>query len=319
MIRIGIIGWQEQMELLYQALLHQIKDVEILAISSEDKFFRDEAKKDGVKHIFKSPEQLYELHQLDVICIFGDVDDRLEQIEQSLKSDVDLLINYPLAGNVDDALRAKNIISRHPSQRVMVAFPKRDFIEVHKAKEAIAESVIGAIQSIKMSSTFALNETANEKGIFMDEVIKDIDVIHYITGHYISEVYATGSPKGNKIIGLSQVFINGHLDHGIPFQIESRRNNPQSSVLIEIFGDSGSISIDLIPNNGMTYTTKGTSHQTVNKSGDRYVHIFQQFLDAIRKGDRLSSVHDDSIAATKVAVACTKSYLMNTLETIEHS
>lgn len=317
MYRIGIIGWVERMASFYHALIHDIKDVEVLAIAAQDRAFKTKAMEDGVKHVFSSPDQLYELHQLDIILVFGKLEDRVEHVQKSLSADVDLWIDYPLASNVEDAEIIATTIKRYPSQKVLTVLPRRYDRDFNSIKQLIDDQAVGSIRSISLKHTFRQEKEKEEKGVFIHQAIEDIDTIHSLLENYISDVHAVGV-KGETVDDASIAYVTGHAGE-TAFNLQLIRSKNFESLHIDIVGSAGSIHSEIgAGKSKISFVSEGAYHDIVHLADDKYSDIFRSFLEKLRKGQRPTDITQDHIAAIRVAVAMTKSFMMDTIEEIEH-
>jgi len=80
---IGIIGWNEHTKILANNFHFQTKGTEILAIAAHEpeaqKYAREVL---GLKHVYTEPHPLYELHQLNAVCIQSSGEYHLDHGEQ---------------------------------------------------------------------------------------------------------------------------------------------------------------------------------------------------------------------------------------------
>ncbi len=321
-IYIGIIGWGEHTEFLARAFHYEIKDTEILALASQNqaaqKFSRDVL---GLKHIFSNPHPLYELHQLDLICIDSSAEYHLDEVSKCLDSGVNVLVSHPLSSNVSDCLAIEKVARSHPNQKVMLALPRRFDPKVKMIKNQLDQGKIGNLISITIENYEALTKShkdesfAISKGIFMDLTLQDIDIVRWLTGAEFTSVYAQGSaikyPSLSKNNDVDTAIIAATTDKGILVDFHATRTGIQEDgYCIIIKGTKGEIKYDSRPTSVSIRTEAEDTKCKIVQDRSNYMSILKNYTSHIINNDRLPYDIKEGTYATKVAVAMTKSYVL---------
>ena len=325
MIRAGIIGWGENGKKIAQALHFDIKDTEVIGVATDDPVGRDYAmRKMGLKHVFSSPMQLLELHQIDIICVCSDGDLHLGHVESSIKSGSNIFIDHPLASNVEDCNKIEKIIYSYPSYKTTVAFPRRFDYRLDQIQKELAKGGLGELLRIecqtfeKMQLKEAVpNSRMVRKGIFMDLMLQDIDMVRWLTGAEYQSVYVVGNAK--KYPSLKR---QGDVDSAIAIArlsndcmvnfVSSRVVHRGEGFELKIIGTNGEIGYSSFePNAGLVSNQDGKPYlisKTMTKND--YLPLLKNYVDAVRNGSKIKYQLKDATEATRVAVAMTKSYLL---------
>lgn len=325
MIRAGIIGWGENGKKIAQALHFEIKDTEVVGVATDDPIGRDYAmRKMGLKHVFSSPMQLLELHQIDIICVCSDGDLHLAHVENSLRSGSHIFIDHPLASNVEDCQKIEKITDSYPSYKTTVAFPRRFNLYLNQIQKEIAKGGLGNIIRLecqtfeKMKLQDAVpNGRIARKGIFMDLMLQDIDMVRWLTGMEYESVYVVGNAfKYPSLTGQGDVdsaIAISKLSNGcfVNF-VSSRVVHKGEGFQFKVVGTNGELSFSSFEENSGLVASQDGKPYYISKTepNNEYLPLLNNYVDAVKNSGKLKYQLKDATEATKVAVAMTKSFLL---------
>lgn len=325
MIRAGIIGWGENGKKIASALHFDIKDTEVIGIATEDPEGRDYAtRKLGLKHVFNNYSSLLELHQIDIICICSEGNMHLNHIEKALTSGSHVFIDHPLASNVEDCTKAEKIVDSYPSYKTTVAFPRRFDFRLSQIKKEINEGKLGQILRLECQTYESIPTNKNEnavpklrKGIFMDLMLQDIDMVRWLTDSEYESVYVLGNaikyPSLSSQGDADTAVAISKLENGAVVNFTSSRvTHRGSGYELKVVGTLGEINISNLdqPNNLVSSQEGKPYYISVPDTTNDYLIMLNDYVSAVRHGNKIKYKLEDATAATKVAVAMTKSYLM---------
>jgi len=325
LIRAGIIGWGENGKKIAQALHFDIKNTEVIGVATDDPIGRDYAmRKMGLKHVFSSPSQLLELHQIDIICVCSDGDVHLSHVENSLRSGSNIFIDHPLASNVEDCKKIEKIIDSYPSYKTTVAFPRRFISSLNQIQKEIAKGGLGDLMRIecqtfeKMQIQNALpsNKVAR-KGIFMDLMLQDIDMVRWFSGAEYESVYVVGNALKYTSLkrqgDVDSAIAVGKLSNGCLVNfISSRVVHKGEGFQFKLIGTNGEINYSSFIENSRLISNQDGKPQYISAAtpDNEYLPLLNNYVDAVRNGSKIKYELKDATEATKVAVAMTKSFLL---------
>lgn len=325
MIRAGIIGWGENGKKIAEALHFEIRNTEVIGVATDDPIGRDYAmRKMGLKHVFNTPSQLLELHQIDIICVCSEGDVHLANVENSIRSGSNIFIDHPLASNVEDCKKIEKIVESYPSYKTTVAFPRRFNTQLDQIQKEIAKGGLGDILRIECK-TFekmqiidaAPNRRMARKGIFMDLMLQDIDMVHWLTGAEYESVFAVGNALKypslksqddvDSAIGIAKLS-NGCLVNFISSRVVHKGEGYQLSIV----GTNGEISYaSFAEGEGLVSNQDGKPFYISKSTAcNEYIPLLKNYVDAVRNGTKIKYQLKDATEATRVAVAMTKSFLL---------
>jgi myo-inositol 2-dehydrogenase/D-chiro-inositol 1-dehydrogenase len=207
--------------------------------------------------------------------------------------------------------------------RVMIGHQRRFDAGYLEAKRAYAASELGWIHSLRaVTCDMApppVEFLRTSGGLFRDCSVHDFDILRWVTGQEIVEVYAKGSNNGNPAIGAV-----GDVDTALAFVTladgtlgtvsASRYNGAGHDVRLEIQGSRGSLLVGLdatmalrSAEPGVTFPP-GPPHRTfAERFAPAYRAEMIAFLELIR-GERANPcTPEDAVAAARVADAAQES------------
>ncbi|MDF1697762.1 MAG: Gfo/Idh/MocA family oxidoreductase [Saprospiraceae bacterium] len=325
MIRAGIIGWGENGKKIAEALHFKIKNTEVIGVATDDPIGRDFAmRKMGLKHVFSNHTQLLELHQIDIICICSEGDIHFAHVDDALKSGSNIFIDHPLACNVEDCTKIVKLLDSYPSYKTTVAFPRRFISELNQMQKLISEGRLGEILRIecqtfeKMQIQDALpNRKMVRKGIFMDLMLQDIDMVKWLTGQDYQTVYVVGNalkyPSLQRQGDVDSAIAIAKLKKGCMVNfISSRLVHQGEGFKVKVVGTLGEVNYSSFKENaGLVSNQDGKPYyMSKGKGQNEYIPLIQNYVDAVKNGSKIKYDLKDATEATRIAVAMTKSFLL---------
>ena len=316
---IGLIGWNNNSTLLAKLLHQELRHTEVLAVATDHKEGQQYAREVlGLKHVYTEPHALYELHQLNAICINSSAEQHLDEVRQSLRSGTDVLIEQPLASNVSDCEDIEKLDKSFPSQKIVLAMPRRYDQHLIGMRQLVAEGALGHIVSIVVENyesydaqRYAGSYPAS-KGIFMDITLQDIDMVRWLTGAEFTSVYATGTTVKYPSLAAHQDADTAHIaastDKGFAVSFLSSRSSLKGDgYAVKLVGTKGEYSYD-----SRIAKSSGTNvfPKVPKPDGAAYQSMIRDFVGVVAGHRRLPHSVEVGTRATEVAVAMTKSFVL---------
>jgi len=320
MLRVGIIGWSENTERLISAFHFGNKNTELLAFSSNNEAARRYVMdKYGLKHVFQYPERLLEFHQLDIVCITSEGEKHLDQVKSAMSNGFNVLLDYPMASNVEDCQNIQSIIENHPSLKAMIAFPRRFNSELEQIKKFIDSKELGDLIQIRISN-FKSKENvvaplkSHFKGPASDLGIEDIDLIHWLTESVCKNVVSLDSTLkfSNNRDHHETVNCIGHLENGTMFNIMNSRSSFRGEGFeMDVLGSKASLKYnDITERISIHPKNDSVRFYKIDTKESEYQLLANYFVDCVKYGNRLNQNLEDPINATKTVVAISKSQVL---------
>ena len=202
---------------------------------------------------------------------------------------------------------------------VMIGHQRRFDLGYLEARRAFQAGELGWIHSMRAVTCDMTPPPvaflATSGGLFRDCSVHDFDVIRWITGREIVEIYARGSNNGDPEIGavgdVDTALAVCTLDDGTVTTVSaSRYNGAGHDVRLEIQGSKGTVSVGLDEHAAFRSAEPGVAfpggapHLTfADRFADAYRAEMLAFCELVRGERENPCTPDDAVAASRVADA----------------
>ena len=268
---------------------------------------------------------LFDLRNIDGVIICSPSNYHVDQIKQISKTTKNIFCEKPLGLSINEIMEVKTLVDNN-KLNLHVGFNRRFDPDFSSLKMAISSGEIGDIHTIKIISRDPspppISYIKKSGGIFLDMTIHDFDMVKYLSGSEISEIYARGGcfidPDIKKANDIDTAIINMSLKNGALAII----NNSRKAVYgydqrIVVLGSRGTLKVGNKLLNGVQKGTKNgfTRANPKNFFIDRYEKSYKkEILDFIKsiKGEAVEHANvDDGLHALKSGLAANKSLFNN--------
>jgi myo-inositol 2-dehydrogenase/D-chiro-inositol 1-dehydrogenase len=235
---------------------------------------------------------------------------------------VPVFCEKPVAMNVADALPVLDYI-RDNNGVVQIGHQRRFDAGYLEAKRAYQAGELGWIHSLRAVTCDMtpppVEFLATSGGLFRDCSVHDFDILRWLTGREIVEVYAKGSNNGDPAIGevgdVDTALAVITFDDGTVGTVSaSRYNGAGHDVRLEIQGSSRSIMVGLDDKTALASAEAGIAfpagepHMTFAERFDQaYRSEMEAFVELILGERENPCTPEDAVAATRVADAAQES------------
>lgn len=158
-------------------------------------------------------------------------------------------------------------------------------------------------------------------GAFVDMNSHDFDIIRWVTGREVVEVYATGAARGSEVYAqcndFSETLAVLTLDDGTVGSVQSSRYNGQGhEVRLDLMGTKGSANVGLdnkaplrSVEDGVLYPPQSPWTDFIQRFQPCFERELDHFLNHPVKGLEGACTAADAVEALKIAIACRQSAL----------
>lgn len=156
-------------------------------------------------------------------------------------------------------------------------------------------------------------------GIFLDCNVHDFDILRWMTGHEVVEVYATGSARGSAAFAESNDYSDSvailTFDDGTVGSVHSSRYNGQGhEVRLDLMGTQGSANVGLdnkVPfrsvEDNVSFPPEEPWYDFIERFKPCYERELDHFLRNPMRGLPAICTAGDAVEALRIALACNKS------------
>ncbi|MYW15943.1 Gfo/Idh/MocA family oxidoreductase [Streptomyces sp. SID2955] len=319
-MRIGILGLG-RIGAFHAETLHGLDAVESLVVTDP---FTDAAKAAAERfgaEVADSPEALLAAG-VDGIVIAAATDAHPALVRAGVAAGVPVFCEKPVARTMAEGVEVLGAV-RDSGVPVQIGYNRRFDAGFAAARAAVGSGELGALHTVRCTTLDPAPPpaayVAASGGIFRDCSVHDFDIIRWVTGREVTEVYAVGGNRGADYIeAAGDADTTGALltldDGTIAVVSNSRHNTRGYDVRMELHGFADSIAVGLdeqLPlrsvEPGATFPA-GTPHDFFM---DRFTAAYRAELTAFTEvvaGTRPSPCTvQDALEAGWIAEACTLS------------
>ena len=273
----------------------------------------------------KNIADLFSLQKIDGVIICSPSNYHVEQIKELSKATKNIFCEKPLGLSIKEIMEVKSLVDSK-NLNLHIGFNRRFDPDFSSLKSSVVSGEIGDIHMIKIISRDPspppISYIEKSGGMFLDMTIHDFDMVKYLSGVEISEVYAKGDcfidPEIKKANDIDTAVINMTLKNGVLATIQNSRKAVYGyDQRIEVLGSKGTLIVGNKLLHGVIKGTKDgfTSANPKNFFIDRYKESYQiEIADFIRSisGETVDHANvDDGLHALKIGLAANKSLLKN--------
>jgi myo-inositol 2-dehydrogenase / D-chiro-inositol 1-dehydrogenase len=239
-------------------------------------------------------------------------------IRKGVDAGIPVFCEKPVAVNVPESLPVLEYI-RERGGTVQIGHQRRFDAGYLEAKRAFDAGELGWIHSLRaVTCDMApppVEFLATSGGLFRDCSVHDFDILRWLTGREIVEVYAKGSNNGDPAIGAvgdvdTALAVVTFDDGTVGTVTASRYNGAGHDVRLELQGSAGSVMVGMDEHMAMASAEpdmkfpSGESHRTFAERFDQaYRSEMAAFVELILGERKNPCTPEDAVAASRVADA----------------
>jgi myo-inositol 2-dehydrogenase/D-chiro-inositol 1-dehydrogenase len=199
-----------------------------------------------------SPDALLK-SDLDGVVIAAATDAHPELIVAAVDAGLPVFCEKPLARTIAEGVEVLQRVQASDVP-VQIGYQRRFDVAYQAAHDAVASGELGWLHTVRSTTLDPAPPTpeyvAVSGGIFRDCGVHDFDIIRWVTGREVAEVYATGSTRGTDFfaaagdVDTSAAVLT--LDDGTLALVSNTRYNPRGyDVRLQVHGSRDSIAVGL--------------------------------------------------------------------------
>lgn len=327
MLQIGIIGAGRIGKVHTESITRYVRGAKVKAIA--DPFLNAEteswAKAQGIPQTFKDYKQILADKEIDIVLICSSTDTHSQISLEAIAAGKHVFCEKPIDHDVS---KIKEVMAALANSKVkyQVGFNRRFDHNFMAAREAVAAGKIGDLNVLKITSRDPgappVSYIKVSGGIFLDMTIHDFDMVRYMSGAEVTEVYAMGGVLVDEEIGkagdIDTAVITLRLNNGALAVIDNcRRATYGYDQRVEAFGSLGQVAIG--NDTGSTAVISDASGVVAEKPKffflerymDAYVREVSQFIDAVVNDTPVAVGVEDGLKPVLIGLAAKRSVAEN--------
>ena len=253
MLKIGIIGAGRIGKVHSESITYHVKDAVVAAIA--DPFMSEETKawaeNLGIPAISKDYHDILNDPAIDAVLICSSTDTHADISIEAIKAGKHVFCEKPIS---QDLAKIKEVMETLKGSNVkyQVGFNRRFDHNFEAVRAAVADGKIGDVHIVKITSRDPdappLEYVRVSGGMFLDMTIHDFDMVRYLSGSDVEEIYANGTCLVNPAIAnegdIDTAIITMKLTNGALAVIDnSRKADYGYDQRAEVFGSKGQVAV----------------------------------------------------------------------------
>ena len=322
-MKVAVIGAGRIGRVHIENICAGVREMEIKTVA--DPFFTPEGeafvKGFGIPVVTKDVEAVFADPEIEAVLICSSTDTHTDFILKAAAAGKHIFCEKPVDHDVKRVRMALDAVKK-AGVKLQIGFVRR-FDHNHRAVyDAVRAGKIGTPHILRISSRDpqppTIEYVRRSGGIFYDMMIHDFDMIRFLAGCEVTEVYAKGAVLVDPAIGaegdVDTALVTLTFENGAIGIIDNSRQAVYGyDQRLEVFGSEGAVQDENdIPNTVVLSRADGTSYGTAYQvMWDRYTQAFisemRAFADAVIH-DKVPPVTDlDGLYPVLMAAAANKS------------
>ncbi len=323
MLNIGIIGAGRIGKVHLQSVTRYVTDAKVIALA--DPFMNAEteewARSLGVGKLTRDYKEILSDPEVDAVFICSSTDTHSVISLEAIAAGKHIFCEKPVDHDlgkikaVMQALEGSNV-------KYQVGFNRRFDHNFAAAREAVANGRIGELAVLKITSRDPgappVDYIKVSGGIFLDMTIHDFDMVRFISGEEVAEVYAAGGVTVDPAIGeagdIDTAVVTLRLESGALAVIDNcRRASYGYDQRLEAFGSKGQVAIsnDTASSAVVSDASGVTAEKPLYFFLERYMQAYaaevEAFVAAVRDDTPVPVGIDAGLQSVLIGVAAKKS------------
>ena len=323
-LQVGLIGAGRIGKMHATNIANNFPEVNLKSIAdpSIDKKLIESLK---IENCYTNPDKIINDDKIHAVIITSPTPTHINFIKKCAKNNKHIFCEKPIALTVNEIKKVIDIV-KNENVFLQVGLNRRFDNHFQEMKKKLEDGSIGDIHTIHItnrdSSIPKFKFLRSSGGLLLDMSIHDFDMVQYLTGLNILEIFVNGNvfiePKLKKIGDIDTATITLELENDIMCSIQNcRQTHYGYDQRIEIFGSEGALFVDNNHENlCYLFTDKETTRSRLKNSFiERYKKSFiselNHFFECIHSGQKPIVGPRDILSAVQVAIAGQKSLEKN--------
>ena len=327
MINVGIIGVGRIGRVHGESISKYVKNAQVKAVA--DPFLNEKsiewANSLGIKETYKDYKKILEDPEISAVLICASTDQHSKLSMEALKAGKHVFCEKPIDHDVNKIKEVLDVV-KESGKKYQIGFNRRFDHNFKAIRDAVVAGKVGKQQIIKITSRDpeppSIDYVKISGGIFLDMTIHDFDMVRYLSGSEVEEVYAAGSvtvdPEIGKAGDVDTAVITLKLENGATAVIDNCRASCYGyDQRAEVFGDKGCVAISNDSDSNAVYSSKDgvTAEKPMFFFLQRYMMAYaneiDQFVEAIVNDTPTPVNANDGLQPVLIGLAAKKSAAEN--------
>lgn len=253
MMNVGIIGAGRIGKVHGESIMRYVKDATVKAIA--DPFMNEQtegwAKSLGIPEVYTDYHKILEDKDIEAVLICSSTDTHSSISLEAIAAGKHIFCEKPIDHDVNKILEVKKALA-NANIKYQVGFNRRFDHNFKGARAAVEAGKIGTLDVLKICSRDPgappVEYVKVSGGIFLDMTIHDFDMVRFMSGEEVEEVFAYGAVRVDPAIGeagdIDTAVISMKLQSGAIAVIDNSREASYGyDQRVEAFGRKGQVAV----------------------------------------------------------------------------
>ncbi|MBI3850291.1 MAG: inositol 2-dehydrogenase [Verrucomicrobia bacterium] len=269
--------------------------------------------------------QLLESPDIEAIAICSATDTHAQIIQEAAARGKHIFCEKPIDLDLKRIQQALNAVSK-TRVKFQIGFNRRFDPSFARARELVAAGKIGTPHLVRITSRDPapppISYVKVSGGIFLDMTIHDFDMVRFLSGSEIEELFAVGDALVDPEIGragdIDTCIVTMRLKKGALATIDNSRKAVYGyDQRVEVFGSAGMVAVsNRTPDNHLlldaeSVTSAKPQYFFLERYQEAFVAELHQFVNCIRSDTAPSVSAEDGRMAVVLGLAANKSLQEN--------
>ena len=317
-VRLGFLSFAHMHAVSYARSSQAIPGVEITGIYDDNPVRGEEWAEKLQTRFFASAEALL-AEELDGAIICAENVNHRPLVERCAGRVGAILCEKPIATTLADAQVMIDICAKTDT-KLQIAFPVRFAPAIRSLKDQLDAGALGEIYSAKctnhgsMPGGWFVDQTLAGGGAVIDHTVHVIDVLRWLWGAEVTEVYAEiGDSLLHPGLGIDDAgLLSFRLSNGVYGTLDTSWSRPPSyptwgDVKIEVLGEKGLARVDAFSQRVAVSSDGAGKTQWAGWGSNSDAGLVADFVGMIREDRQPSITGRDGLKALEVALAAYES------------
>jgi len=321
-LKIGVVGTGRIGKLHVSNLMTRVKDAAVVAVSDVvPESAQALAAQWNIQKVYADYKALIADPDVEAVLVCSSTDTHSMIAYDAVQAGRHVFCEKPVDFDLDRIRRVVDAVNEK-GVKFQVGFNRRFDRNFKRVREAVQKGEIGDPQIVMVTSRDPAPPPVSyvkvSGGIFLDMMIHDFDMVRYLSGSEVTEVFASGAVLVDPAIGeagdvdtaiVTLKFANG----AIGVINNSRRAAYGYDQRVEVFGSKGCITAD---NETANLTTLSTAAGVVREKplyffleryNDAFIEEMNGFVQAVQNDTPTLVGAEDGLKPVRIALAAKKS------------
>ncbi|VBB08232.1 inositol 2-dehydrogenase [Lucifera butyrica] len=322
-INVGVIGAGRIGKLHAGNIVKNFPAVTVKAIADINAGgLADWAQSLGIADVYQDYKQILADPAIDAVIICSSTDTHSHITIEAAQAGKHIFCEKPIDYDVKRIHAALEAVKK-AGVKFQVGFNRRFDHNFKKVRELIQSGAIGDVQIVKVTSRDPapppLEYVKVSGGMFLDMTIHDFDMVRYLTGSEVTEVYANAAVLVDPAIGaagdVDTALISLKFKNGAIGMIDNCRQAVYGyDQRVEVLGTKGGITVTndtpttVVMSTGSAVTADKPKYFFLERYMDSFTEEMKEFFQSIAENTETAVAGIDGLKPVLIGLAAQESY-----------